>query len=323
ALRLSTLGGYNSGMTGCRVLLSRLSQLEGDLETAAREIQRAIDLMQAETPDYVRQEAVSQQVCLYLARHRPAAAEMALQGQGFSFREGFSFPDLPAGQHISHSIGLLYNSGLHLLLYQARAGRDLASLSSGIDLADQLVARALRSRHIIVALGALLLRAQMRAALGDQRASREDYAKALELGEAEGFIGVFIEGEPPVAEALADLVKRNQLGTVQPGYVKGILAAFSGSGLPGAPHDEQPAPDLPPASGPVALVEPETPVEPLTDRELEVLGLMAEGLKYKEIAARLFISLNTVRFHVKAIYGKLNVNNRTGAIQMARQRRIL
>jgi LuxR family maltose regulon positive regulatory protein len=93
--------------------------------------------------------------------------------------------------------------------------------------------------------------------------------------------------------------------------------------LPGAPHDEQPAPDLPPASGPVALVEPETPVEPLTDRELEVLGLMAEGLKYKEIAARLFISLNTVRFHVKAIYGKLNVNNRTGAIQMARQRRIL
>ncbi|MEJ2265655.1 MAG: LuxR C-terminal-related transcriptional regulator [Anaerolineales bacterium] len=323
ALRLSTLGGYNSGMTGCRVLLSRLSQLEGDLETAAREIQKAIDLMQAETPDYVRQEAVSQQVCLYLARGRPGAAEMALQGQGFSFREGFSFPDLPSGQRISHSIGLLYNSGLRLLLYQARAGRNLAGLSSGIDLADQLVARALRSRHIIVALGALLLRAQMRAALGDQRASREDYAKALELGEAEGFIGVFIEGEPPVAEALADLVKRNQLGTVQPGYVKGILAAFSGSGLPGAPHDEQPAPDLPPASGPVALVEPETPVEPLTDRELEVLGLMAEGLKYKEIAARLFISLNTVRFHVKAIYGKLNVNNRTGAIQMARQRRIL
>jgi LuxR family maltose regulon positive regulatory protein len=61
----------------------------------------------------------------------------------------------------------------------------------------------------------------------------------------------------------------------------------------------------------------------LTDRELDVLRLMAEGLKYKEIAARLFISLNTVRFHVKAIYGKLNVNNRTQAIQRARQLRIL
>jgi LuxR family maltose regulon positive regulatory protein len=50
---------------------------------------------------------------------------------------------------------------------------------------------------------------------------------------------------------------------------------------------------------------------------------LAEGLKYKEIAARLFISLNTVRFHVKAIYGKLDVNNRVRAIEVARQLRIL
>ncbi len=50
---------------------------------------------------------------------------------------------------------------------------------------------------------------------------------------------------------------------------------------------------------------------------------MAAGLKYKEIAARLFISLNTVRYHVKALYGKLNVNNRTQAIAAARQQEIL
>jgi LuxR family maltose regulon positive regulatory protein len=323
ALRLSTLGGYNSGMTNCRVLLSRLSQLEGDLETAAREIQKAIDLMQVETPDYVRQEAVSQQVRLYLARDRPAAAEMALQGQGFSFRDGFSFPDLPPGQRISHSIGLLYNSSLRLLLYQARARRDLTGLGPAIELADQLVARALRSRYIIVALEALLLRSQMHATLGDHPASQADYVEALELAEPEGFIGVFIEGGPPVAEALADLVKQDQLGTVQPGYVEGLLASFSGSGSPGAPHEEQPTPGLPPEIGLAALVEPETLVESLTARELDVLRLMAAGLKYKEIAARLFISLNTVRFHVKAIYGKLNVNNRTQAIQVARQLHIL
>ena len=65
------------------------------------------------------------------------------------------------------------------------------------------------------------------------------------------------------------------------------------------------------------------PVEPLTERELEVLRLVAEGLKYKEIASRLIVFLNTVRFHVKAIYGKLNVNNRTQAIERARQLRIL
>jgi LuxR family maltose regulon positive regulatory protein len=61
------------------------------------------------------------------------------------------------------------------------------------------------------------------------------------------------------------------------------------------------------------------PVEPLTERELEVLALMAQGLKYKEISASLFITLNTVRFHVKGIYGKLNVNNRTQAIETARR----
>jgi len=56
---------------------------------------------------------------------------------------------------------------------------------------------------------------------------------------------------------------------------------------------------------------------------MEVLRLIAEGLKYKEIAAQLFVSLNTVRFHVKSVYGKLNVNNRTQAIESARQLHIL
>ncbi len=324
ALQLSTLGGYKSGMISCRVLLSRLSQLEGDLEAAAREIQKAVDLMQAETPGYVRQEAVSQQVRVYLARERPAAAQMALQGQGFSFRDQFSFPALSPDQSISHANGLLYNSSLCVLLYQARARGELTGLKQGIELADQLIARAFYGQYIIVALEALLLRAQMHAVLGDHRASQADYVRALELAEPEGIIGVFVDQGPPMAEALANLVGQNQLGTVQPGYVERILAAFPGSqSPPTATRGEQLAPDRPAEdvspgeTGPVALIEP------LTDRELEVLRLMAEGLKYKEIAARLFISLNTVRFHVKAIYGKLNVNNRTQAIEIARQLQIL
>jgi LuxR family maltose regulon positive regulatory protein len=65
--------------------------------------------------------------------------------------------------------------------------------------------------------------------------------------------------------------------------------------------------------------EPQALVEPLTDRELDVLRLMSEGLKYREIAERLFISLNTVRSHTKAIYRKLNVRNRTKAIEKARR----
>jgi LuxR family maltose regulon positive regulatory protein len=305
ALQLSTLGGYNTGMIFCRVLLSRMSQLEGDLETAAREIQRAADMLPAEAPDNWWQEVVSQQVRVYLARERPAAARMILQGQGFSFQDQFSFPALLPDPSITHSIGLLYNSSLRFLLYQARAGRDPACLRSGIELADRLVAGALQGQYIPVALEALLLRAQMHAALRNTQNGQADYARALELAEPEGFIGVFVEQGPPVAEALKNLIKQKQLGTVKPSYVERILAAL--------PQEQLPAQDLRSKAGPEFLIEP------LTDRELEVLRLMAHGLKYKEIAARLFISLNTVRFHVKAIYGKLNVNNRAQATTEARR----
>jgi LuxR family maltose regulon positive regulatory protein len=322
ALHLSTLGGYRSGMINCHVLLSRLSYLEGDSDAAAREIQQAIDMLQADTPDYVRQEALSQQARLYLARDLPDAAEMALQGQGFSFRDHFSFPKLSKDWKITHSIGLLYNSGLRVLLYRARARRDLAGLRPGIEFAGQLIDAALCRQYIPVALETLLLRAQMHAMLGDDRASQADFVKALELAEPEAFIGIFIEQGPPVASALTTLWEQNCLGTVQPDYAERILAAFSRTRSPGGVHGQPVSPHLPAEAGSQAPIEPETLVEPLTGRELEVLRLMADGLKYKEIAARLFISLNTVRFHVKSIYGKLNVNNRVQAIDKARRLRI-
>jgi NarL family two-component system response regulator LiaR len=52
----------------------------------------------------------------------------------------------------------------------------------------------------------------------------------------------------------------------------------------------------------------------LTNREKTVLKLLSGGLQYKEIASKLFISIETVKCHVKKIYFKLNVNNRTEAI---------
>jgi len=60
-----------------------------------------------------------------------------------------------------------------------------------------------------------------------------------------------------------------------------------------------------------------TPTErgPLTDRELEVLNLLAKGLANKQIAAALGISEHTVKFHVSSIYSKLNATNRTEAIR--------
>ena len=68
---------------------------------------------------------------------------------------------------------------------------------------------------------------------------------------------------------------------------------------------------------PRLLFESNEPVErgPLTERELEVLGLLARGFANKQIAASLGISEHTVKFHVSSIYTKLDVNNRTEAVR--------
>ncbi|MCA9872214.1 MAG: winged helix-turn-helix transcriptional regulator, partial [Anaerolineales bacterium] len=172
-------------------------------------------------------------------------------------------------------------------------------------LASRLIAAARQGQKIPVALEAYLLRAQIYAALGDHPAAQADYACALELAEPEGFIGVFVEQGPPVVAALSRLDADTLPGGIAPGFLQRILDAFA---------------RLRP---PDTAVQTSSLVEPLTARELEVLRLMAAGLTYKQIATRLFISLNTVRYHVKALYGKLNVNNRTQAITAARQQKIL
>ncbi|MGB4449691.1 MAG: response regulator transcription factor [Tepidanaerobacteraceae bacterium] len=67
----------------------------------------------------------------------------------------------------------------------------------------------------------------------------------------------------------------------------------------------------------------EAPVEKLTDRELEILKLIAEGLTNNKIAKRLHISNNTVKTHIKNIYEKLHVNRRVQVVKRAKELSIL
>jgi LuxR family maltose regulon positive regulatory protein len=315
ALQLSKLGGYRTGMALYRVILSRLHQIAGDQEATAREISQAVELLQGEAPADLREEVVYYQTRIYLAEDRLAAAEMALQGRGFSLRDGLSAAAPLPEQTITHSLLLLHISSLRVLLYRCRARQETENLRTGIALADRLIAQALQDKYVLAALETLVLRAQMHAALGDDPNSRADYARALELAEPEGCIGVFVEEGPPAAKALQSMAEQDQLGDVAPSYVKRILAAFPEARPSDAAHGKQ--------SELTALTEPAALVEPLSIRELDVLRLMTQGLTYAEIAQRLFVSVNTVRSHVKAIYGKLNVNNRTKAIELARRLQLL
>jgi LuxR family maltose regulon positive regulatory protein len=309
AIQLCALSGYTAGEIYGRANLSRLLHREGNSEAASQEIQKAIDLTQSGAPVWGGDEAVVQQVRLHLAQHRLAEAESVLTKQGFSFKDGLPFPDLASEQAMTYSIGLLYNSALRILLYRARTRRDQKSLPAGIELAGQLISAALPNQYLSIALETLLLRAQLHAALGDDRASLTDIAQALELAEPEGFISLFVEEGSPIAESLAVLLKHDRLGPARAEYIKTILANFSGQAAP------QPAP----LQSETQNQKSEILIEPLTPRELEVLQLIAAGDSNQTIADKLVITVRAVKKHTGNIYGKLNVSSRTQAVARARQ----
>ncbi len=300
AIQVSRLAGFSDAQLFYGVILSRLNLIEGRKEAAEREIRGSADLMRVEAAVVVREEVIAQQVRVYLTQNRPAEAESLLQTEGFSFSGGFSAPDSLPGR----TSGALFTASLRILLHRARSGEGKTGLASGLDLAGRLMGGAVRLGLVSYELELLLLRAQLHATDGNNSAARADYLAALALGEGEGFISVFVEEGAPAADALAGLLREKALGRVSPEYVERIRTAFSGI----------PEPDA---------VRTAARVSQLTGRELEVLRLMAEGLRYEEVAERLVISLNTVRSHVKTIYGKLGVDNRTRAIEIAQRMNVL
>jgi LuxR family maltose regulon positive regulatory protein len=122
-------------------------------------------------------------------------------------------------------------------------------------------------------------------------------AEALTMAEAGGFIRCFVDEGAPMAQLLREAAARG----VMPDYTRKLLAAFEITA--GA------APS--PASQPL--------IEPLSDRELEILQLVAGGLSNREISERLYLALSTVKGHNRNIFDKLQVQRRTEAVARARK----
>jgi LuxR family maltose regulon positive regulatory protein len=129
--------------------------------------------------------------------------------------------------------------------------------------------------------------------------SLEFLGAALRIGEPEGFIGTFVEAGEPLIPRLQEAARRG----MQPEYVGQILSAIQGRRL--------------------AVPTRTDLVEPLSERELEVLRLVAAGLSNREIAGKLILSLGTIKTHIHNIYGKLDVRNRAQAVDRARELELL
>ena len=139
----------------------------------------------------------------------------------------------------------------------------------------------------------LVLQAVAHQARGDRPAALASLQRALTLAEPEGYVRVFADEGP----ALAALLKAAAKQGTAPGYVRRLLAAVN-------------------TTGPAAPVQPGL-IEPLSDRELDVLRLLGTDLSGPDIARQLSVSLSTVRTHTNRIYAKLGVNNRRAAVRRA------
>jgi LuxR family maltose regulon positive regulatory protein len=150
-------------------------------------------------------------------------------------------------------------------------------------------------------------------AAGDGQGALHALTEALVLAAPEGWLRVFVDEGPPMAALLGRLVAAKYPaflaphGGVSPEYLRRLQAAFGQAGTPRTP---------PP--GRAASVIPGL-VEPLTDRELEVLQLLAAGTSNRQIADELVVTVETVKKHVSHLLDKLGAANRTQAVARARQ----
>jgi LuxR family transcriptional regulator, maltose regulon positive regulatory protein len=143
---------------------------------------------------------------------------------------------------------------------------------------------------------ALLLKARAEEALGDTGASSRAMEGALELAEPDGLLLPFLLQPTP------DLLERHsRLRSTHASLVSEILNLLSGRAPAARGEDAEPL------------------EEPLSESELRVLRYLPTNLRAPEIAAELFVSLNTIRTHLRSVYAKLGVHSRSDAVKRARE----
>jgi LuxR family transcriptional regulator, maltose regulon positive regulatory protein len=231
-----------------------------------------------------------------------AQADQSARQQNFVYR----IPEVAAAQVVT----LLRQGNLaaaadlaqahHLPLSQARVhlaqGDAFAALAALEPWGRQAEAKGWQDERLKV----MVLQAVAHQAHGEQDQAVQRLGDALALAEPGGFIRTFADEGAPIARLLSAAAAQG----VRPDYCGKLLAAFEAEAQKGAVKSHLPT------AQPL--------IEPLSERELKVLRLIAQGLSNHEISERLFLALSTVKGHNQKIFDKLQVQRRTEAIARAR-----
>ncbi len=199
---------------------------------------------------------------------------------------------------------------MQLMIVQGRATTDAPLLQKSLNMLDELRQGADASGLLWLRIKTRLLMALAHHAVGDLMSALDQLERALLLAQPERYIRVFLDdGEP-----MRDLMQLIATSSTVSDYVDMLLSAFGNE--PSLRKDYTIT--RPPLSSHVPSL-----VEQLSEREFEVLHLIAAGDSNQEIADRLVISIATVKRHISNIYGKLAVTSRTHALVRAKELHLL
>ncbi len=260
-----------------RVAQARIAQAEGDLDGALRLLEEAERLYLGDYSPDVRPVAATK-ARVWIAQGRLAEARGWAHDRGLAPGDDLTY--LREFEHITLA---------RLLL--ARGTREQAAphIREAIELLERLLVAADEGGRNGSVIEILAVQALAQQAIGDDTAALASLTRAIVLGEPEGYVRLFLDEGPPMTGLLRRAAKQAGVS----GHVRRLLAA-----------------DRP--EGRTSVAQPL--IEPLSERELEVLRLMDSDLSGPGIARELTLSLATVRTHTQNVYAKLGVNSRRAAV---------
>jgi ATP/maltotriose-dependent transcriptional regulator MalT len=267
-----------------RVAMARLRATEGDLDSALDLLDQADGLYVNDyAPDVRPVPALRARVLARMGRVGDALGWA--RGRGLSVEDDLTY--VGEFEHITLA---------KVLLAQSSAERKPRPLPEVIEFLDRLLRAAEEGARTGSVIEILVLLALSHHARGESGAALVALQGALALAEPEGYVRVFADEGPPMATLLKAAAKQGIAST----YVRRLLAAVNNTEDNSRPAGQR-------------------LIDPLSERELEVLRLLGSDLDGPDIARRLVVSLNTVRTHTKNIYTKLGVNNRRAAVRRAEE----
>jgi LuxR family maltose regulon positive regulatory protein len=304
---LCTQVGYIMDQIVGYATLARVRQAQGDEDSAGDALQNAARLSQKMRGYvYARRWVEDCQVRLWIAQGELAAAARWARECGLGVEDEINYL-----RELEHLV-------LARVLVALGCDRPKSThLENALVLLARLLDAAERAGWTGKAIEILILQALALQACGEEDRSLAALGRALALAEPEGYVRIFLDEGTP----LARLLHQATACGITSDYAHSLLVAFEG-GTEGDARayvgretetDGSSSVIRRPSSSPVSVG-----VESLSDRELEVLRLIAEGLTNREIAARLTLALSTIKVHTRNIYSKLDVHSRVQAVARVR-----